>query len=43
MKTRITEIMVAGLITDIPTCEELITRIVSEAKELVKSRLVGMV
>ncbi|MEC8427246.1 MAG: nitronate monooxygenase family protein, partial [Pseudomonadota bacterium] len=29
--------MVAGLINDIPTCEELISRIVSEAKELVQA------
>lgn len=35
--------MVAGLINDIPTCEELISRIVREAKELVQSRLAGMV
>ncbi len=31
--------MVAGLIHDIPTCEELITRIVSEAEEIIKGRL----
>ncbi|MEL7400462.1 MAG: nitronate monooxygenase family protein, partial [Pseudomonadota bacterium] len=35
--------MVAGLINDIPTCEELISRIVSEAKELVQARLASMV
>jgi len=31
--------MVAGLIHDIPTCEELVTRIVSEAKDIIRSRL----
>ncbi|MBW0003642.1 MAG: nitronate monooxygenase [Hyphomicrobiales bacterium] len=31
--------MVVGLIHDIPTCEELISRIVSEAREIVASRL----
>lgn len=35
--------MVAGLINDIPSCEELISRIVSEAKELVQARLASMV
>ncbi len=34
--------MVAGLIHDIPSCRELITRIMSEAKALVKNRLTGM-
>jgi nitronate monooxygenase len=34
--------MVAGLINDIPTCEELVQRIMSEAEELVNSRLSGM-
>ena len=31
--------MVAGLIHDIPTCKELVERIVSEAEEIIKSRL----
>lgn len=31
--------MVAGLINDVPTCEELISRIVSEAKEIIGARL----
>ncbi|MEC9433736.1 MAG: nitronate monooxygenase family protein [Pseudomonadota bacterium] len=34
--------MVAGLIHDIPTCEELISRIMSEAETLVRGRLEGM-
>jgi nitronate monooxygenase len=33
--------MVAGLIHDIPTCKELIDRIMSEAEEIVNQRLVG--
>lgn len=33
--------MVAGLIHDIPTCQELIDRIMSEAEALVKQRLEG--
>ena len=33
--------MVAGLIHDIPTCEELINRIMKEAEEIIHSRLVG--
>jgi nitronate monooxygenase len=32
-----------GLIDDIPTCEELISRIVSEAEELITGRLGDMV
>ena len=35
--------MVQGLIHDIPTCEELISRIVRDAEEIVRSRLGGMV
>ena len=35
--------MVAGLIHDIPTCEELVTRIVSEAKDIIRSRLAQLV
>ena len=31
--------MVAGLIHDIPTCKELIERVVSEAEEIIASRL----
>lgn len=34
--------MVAGLIHDIPTCKELIDRIMSEADALIRSRLEGM-
>jgi NAD(P)H-dependent flavin oxidoreductase YrpB (nitropropane dioxygenase family) len=30
---------VAGLIHDIPSCEELVTRIVSEAQDIIRSRL----
>lgn len=33
--------MVAGLIHDIPTCEELISRIMSEAEAIIKERLNG--
>ena len=32
-----------GLINDIPTCEELVSRIVAEAEELITERLAGMV
>ncbi|KRB86739.1 nitronate monooxygenase [Sphingomonas sp. Root710] len=35
--------MVAGLIHDIPTCEELIDRIMSEADELIRGRLAGLI
>ena len=34
--------MVAGLINDIPTCKELIDRIMSEAHDLIRKRLEGM-
>ena len=34
---------VQGLIHDIPTCEELVTRMVGEARELIASRLGGLV
>jgi len=34
--------MVAGLIHDIPTCDELIKRIMSEAEALIRNRLAGM-
>lgn len=35
--------MVAGLIHDIPTCQELIDRIMQQAEDIVKQRLTGMV
>jgi len=35
--------MVAGLIHDIPTCKELVERIVSDAEEIIKSRLTQFV
>ena len=35
--------MIVGLIDDIPTCRELITRIVSEAEEIINERLVKAV
>ena len=35
--------MVAGLINDIPTCEELISRIMTEAEALIQQRLTGIV
>ena len=35
--------MVAGLIHDIPTCQELIATIMTEAESLVRERLEGMV
>ena len=34
--------MVAGLIDDIPTCQELITRIMAQAEEIIASRLAGL-
>ncbi len=34
---------VMGLINDIPTCGELVSRIVSEAEEIITGRLAGMV
>ncbi|HSH74237.1 MAG TPA: nitronate monooxygenase family protein [Longimicrobiales bacterium] len=33
--------MVAGLIHDIPTCRELVERIMAEAEEIIRQRLVG--
>ena len=33
--------MVAGLIHDIPTCQELIDRIMSEAEQIINERLGG--
>ncbi len=35
--------MVAGLIHDIPTCEELIERIMTEAEATIKGRLAELV
>ncbi|MFL2847133.1 MAG: nitronate monooxygenase, partial [Pseudohongiellaceae bacterium] len=35
--------MIVGLIDDIPTCRELIARIVSEAEEIINERLVKAV
>jgi nitronate monooxygenase len=34
--------MVIGLIDDIPTCEELIARIVAEAEQIISQRLTGL-
>jgi nitronate monooxygenase len=34
--------MVVGLINDIPTCKELIDRIMAEAEGLIRHRLEGM-
>jgi len=34
--------MVAGLINDIPTCDELIQRIMMEAEALIQQRLIGI-
>jgi nitronate monooxygenase len=34
--------MVAGLIHDIPTCKELIDRIMSEATTIIQKRLEGL-
>jgi nitronate monooxygenase len=34
--------MVAGLIHDIPTCKELIDRIIKEAEDIISNRLAGM-
>lgn len=33
--------MVAGLIHDIPTCQELIDRIIAEAETIIRKRLMG--
>jgi nitronate monooxygenase len=33
--------MVAGLIHDIPTCKELIDRIMAEAEQIIRGRLEG--
>ena len=34
--------MVAGLINDIPSCEDLVTRIMKEADDIIQQRLGGM-
>lgn len=34
--------MVAGLIHDVPNCQDLITRIMAEAEQLIRQRLAGM-
>ena len=33
--------MVAGLIHDVPTCKELIDRIMADAEQLIRGRLLG--
>ena len=33
--------MVAGLIHDIPSCKELVDRIMREAEQIIRSRLMG--
>ena len=35
--------MVAGLIHDIPTCKELVDRIMAQANAIIRERLAGMV
>jgi nitronate monooxygenase len=35
--------MVAGLIKDIPTAQELVSRIVREAEAIIRGRLAGIV
>jgi nitronate monooxygenase len=35
--------MVVGLIHNIPTCKELIDRIMSEAEKIIRNRLQGMI
>jgi NADH:quinone reductase (non-electrogenic) len=35
--------MVAGLIHDIPTCQELVDRIMAQAESIIRERLAGMV
>jgi NADH:quinone reductase (non-electrogenic) len=34
--------MVQGLIHDVPTCQELISRIVADAEAIIRGRLAGM-
>ena len=35
--------MVAGLIHDIPTCKELLTRMVSDAEDIIRGRLAAFI
>jgi len=35
--------MVQGLIHDVPTCDELVARIIAEAEQIVRARLAGMI
>ena len=35
--------MVVGLINDIPTCKELIDRIMEDANEIIHGRLAGLI
>jgi nitronate monooxygenase len=35
--------MVAGLINDIPTCKELLTRMVNDAEDIIRGRLAGFI
>ena len=35
--------MIVGLIEDNPSCEDLISRIVAEAEDIISNRLTGMV
>jgi nitronate monooxygenase len=35
--------MIMGLIHDIPTCEELISRIVGDAERIIRDRLEAMI
>jgi len=34
--------MIVGLIDDNPSCEDLITRMVAEAQDIISNRLAGM-
>ncbi|MFI8024040.1 hypothetical protein ACFMI7_09390, partial [Acinetobacter baumannii] len=34
--------LVASLIHDIPTCDELVSRIVKEAEDIIRGRLLGL-
>ncbi|MFN3470789.1 MAG: nitronate monooxygenase, partial [Novosphingobium sp.] len=35
--------MVQGLIHDVPTCAQLVSRIVAEAETIIRQRLTGMI
>ena len=35
--------LVASLIHDIPTCDELVSRIVKEAEDIIRGRLLGFI